>query len=639
MCGIAGKLYFNPSDVVSRPEIEAMLQVMRHRGPDARGIHLDGPLGLGHCRLSIIDLTTGSQPMGNEDGTVWVVFNGEIYNFEALRAELETRGHHFASRADTEVIVHLYEEMGPACVTRLRGMFAFALWDANTRRLVLARDRVGIKPLYYSLQNDAIRFGSELKAIITDAAVHRSISANALRLFHSFHYIPGEETLFGGIKKLLPGHSLVVENGKTTISQNWDLRFTRDRFGLSLNEAADELNTLLAARVEDHMIADVPVGVLLSGGVDSSAILSFAARGKERVRTFTVGFDGKEVVDERPYARAAAERYGTEHREITITAEDFWNFLPAYVWHMEEPVCEPPAVALYFVSKLARAHVKVLLSGEGGDEAFAGYPNYPNMLKLQRVQSLLGPFQHIAGYCAARVGNMIGEPRVERYGTALGRPLHSQYFSRTSGPTGFFTRHAEHFFSSEFQRESATVSAPQVIEQLVRGTRGECLLNQMLYIDTKSWLPDDLLVKADKMTMANSVELRVPFLDHQVLEFAASLPPEHKVRGAETKRVLRVAFSKLLPETVLRRKKAGFPVPYEKWLRDELRPQVEALLLSDRALSRNYYRPDAVRSLLAANARTGSYGKEVFCLLVTELWHQTFLDSAVPRPELETAQS
>ena len=662
MCGIVGKLFHDPSARVDPGELQAMLRPIAHRGPDGQGIHLDRNVGLGHCRLSIIDLDTGAQPMTNEDESVWIVFNGEIYNFQELRERLVAKGHVFRSRCDTEVIVHLYEEVGTDCVSQLRGMFAFAIWDSKRRRLFLARDRVGIKPLYYFHNAKAFYFASELKAIIADPAVPRDINPLAIRKFLSFNYVPGEETLLKGVLKLLPGHWLTLEQGRVTTGQYWDLRFTTERWSMPYEQAVEELHALLASTVRDHMIADVPVGVLLSGGVDSSAVLSFAVNGTDKkVKTFTVGFDGDQVVDERPYARLAAERFHTEHFETTITAQNFWDFLPSYVWHMEEPVCEPPAVALFYVTKLARNHVKVLLSGEGGDEAFAGYPNYPNMLRAQRLGSALGPLARLAGAGAGIVGGLLRDPRLQRYGAALGRPLADHYFSRTSGPTSFFNHEAERFLTPDFLRAtSGCVPSPwgegqgegellfpqpstlnpqpfssegrapaaAYIAQLAAAVQDQGLLNQMLYIDTKTWLPDDLLIKADKITMANSLELRVPLLDHQVLEFAASLPPGFKVRGKETKRILKSAFARVLPPEVINRKKAGFPVPYEGWLRGEFRDPLRELLLSDRALSRGYLLKSAIERMLDVDRQGANLSKPLFSLAVLELWQKGFADGA-----------
>jgi asparagine synthase (glutamine-hydrolysing) len=629
MCGIAGKLFLDPAPAtrVERPQIEAMLRPIAHRGPDGQGVYLDGNVGLGHVRLSIIDLSTGAQPMTNEDETVWTVFNGEIYNFMELRERLQAKGHVFRSQSDTEVIIHAYEEFGPDCVQELRGMFAFAIWDAKRRRLFLARDRVGIKPLYYCQTGGTLLFASELKAIMAVPEVSREINRPALRTLLSFNYQPGAATLFQSVQKLLPGHWLMVENGRTTMRQYWDLRFTQDRWDQSFDETVEELHHLLKATVRDHMIADVPVGVLLSGGVDSSAVLSFAVEGTvKKVSTFTVGFNGDGVVDERPYARMAAQKFGAEHHEISITGQEFWDFLPAYVRHMEEPVCEPPAVALFYVSKLARQHVKVVLSGEGGDEAFAGYPNYPNMLRLDRIGSSLGPMARPVGALAALAGRISGDGRVHRYGAALGNSLASQYYSRTSSPTAYFNRQARTFFTPEFLDATASASPAGFVHDLLQPVRNESLLNRMLYVDSKTWLPDDLLVKADKMTMANSLELRVPLLDHKVLEFAASLPPGFKVNGRQTKRVLKAAFARALPAEVLNRKKAGFPVPYEQWLRNGLKERIGDVLGSDRAGSRGYFPKGAVKRLLQANAREGSYSKEIFSLLALELWHREFVD-------------
>lgn len=604
-----------------------MLRPMSHRGPDGQGVHLDREIGLGHVRLSIIDLDSGAQPMTNEDETVWIVFNGEIYNFQELHDRLVERGHIFRSRCDTEVIIHLFEEHGPDCVNHLRGMFAFAIWDRKRHRLFVARDRVGIKPLYYCQTNDAIYFASELKAIVANVEVSREVNGAALRTFLSFFYVPGEETLFKSVRKLLPGHWLLVENGKITTCQYWDLRFTGSRQQQTFDAAVEELYQLLRRTVADHMMADVPVGVLLSGGVDSSAVLSLAAEdSQQRIRTFTIGFGGDQVVDERPYARMAAERYGTEHHEISISEDDFWSFLPGYIWHIEEPIYQPPAVALYYVSKLARDSVKVLLSGEGGDEAFAGYQNYPNMMRLYRLRAALGPFARMAGAGMGLAGRFSGDDRLRRYGYALGRPLAAHYFSRTSNPTAFFNRSKEVLFTPEFLESTEDGSPATYVARLLESVPGESLLNQMLYVDSKTWLPDDLLLKADKMTMANSLELRVPFLDHQVLEFAASLPIEFKVRGKETKCVLKEAFARALPREILTRKKAGFPVPYHAWLRNGLAERTRDVLLSAKAQSRGYFNRTQLSRLLDGNKSSGRGEEEIFSLLVLELWHQRFAD-------------
>ena len=623
MCGIAGQLIFDPEARVPAARIAAMLQPIAHRGPDGEGILAEDNVGLGHRRLAIIDVAGGAQPLANEDGTVHVVFNGEIYNFAALRAELAAKGHVFRTLSDTEVIVHLYEELGPECVRRLDGMFAFALWDRPRRRLVLARDRVGIKPLYYAQTSEGVAFGSELKSILAGGGVPTELDPGALRRFLAFHYVPGEATLFRSIRKLLPAHYLVAEDGRVSTRRYWDLAFTTARHACSFAEAASELRTLLGRTVRSHLISDVPVGVLLSGGVDSSAILALAAASSgTALQTFTVGFDGQGVPDERPYARLAAARFGSEHRELTIGARDFWDFLPDYAWHMEEPVCEPPAVALHYVTRLARRHVKVLLSGEGGDEAFAGYPNYAHQLGLGRLERWLGPLGRPAGAGVALAGRCLGHDRARRYGTALGRPLAEFYFSRSSSPASYFNRRATPAAATG-RDEAAQHVAELLAPAQVRGR-----LDQMLYVDTRTWLADDLLVKADKMTMANSVELRVPLLDHHVLEFAASLPAHFKVQRGEGKRVLKAACAGLLPPEILQRRKAGFPVPYDAWLRGPLAGRVRETLLSGRSAGRGVLPAREIAAMLEAHTRRGLYAKEIFSLLALEFWHRAFADPA-----------
>lgn len=566
--------------------------------------------------------------MSNEDGSIWIAFNGEIYNFRELRADLLKRGHVFRSNCDTEVIIHLYEEHGADCLQHLRGMFGFALWDSNRRQLLLARDRIGIKPLYYCQTNQGLFFGSELKSIIADPDVPRDLNLCALRQFLSFTYAAGCETPFRAIRKLPPGSYLVAQAGKTTIRSYWDLQFTQDRYNCTFGQVVEELHDLLRETVRDHMIADVPVGILLSGGIDSSAIASFAVEASpHQVHSFTVGFDSAQVVDERPYARLAAERYGTNHHDITISLDDFWNFLPRYIWHMEELVCEPPAVALHYVSQLARNHVKVLLSGEGGDEAFAGYPNYPNGLALARLEQVLGPLARPFGTLASLSGDLFSVPRLQRFGSMLGRHLSEHYFSRSSGPRHYFNHEVDTIFSADFIAATRLATPDRLIYDLLAGKEAWHPLNQMLYADIKTWLPDDLLIKADRITMASSLELRVPLLDHRVLEFAASIPTNYKVKGRKTKRILKTAFSSTVPQEILNRKKAGFPVPYAAWLRGPLAQPACDILLSHKSRSRGYIKRSAVETLIQQAKHQPHLAKPLFQLIILELWHQTFIDT------------
>jgi asparagine synthase (glutamine-hydrolysing) len=627
MCGICGKLMFDSKATVTPALVKAMAETIYHRGPDDEGYYVSGPIGLGFRRLSIIDLQSGHQPVSNEDGTIQIIFNGEIYNFQELRAFLVTKGHVFRTQSDTEVIVHLYEELGPQCLERLRGMFAFAIWDENTKTLFLARDRVGIKPLYYCLTDTSLVFASEIKAILADPSIKREIAPEMIDRFLTFLYVPGEETLFQGIGKLAPGHYLLARDGKAVIEQYWDLRFREPAHSQSFQDAEADLLDLLAEAVELHMIADVPVGVLLSGGVDSTGVLSFAVDGTDKkISSFTVGFSGGEVADERPYARLAAETFGTQHHDMTITARDFLAFMPRYVWHMEEPVCEPPAIAMYYVSKLARNYVKVLLSGEGGDEAFAGYSNYRNLVWLERVKRGLSPLNGAVARSLSFADSLLHLPRVAKYAPLMNDRFPDYYYGRTSNPYRYTGNRLGKVYSADFAQAIDREHTLRPVRALQAHVQGQNILDAMLYIDTKTWLPDDLLIKADKMTMANSVELRVPLLDHRVLEFAASLPPSFKLNGFTPKYILKKALSQKIPKEIRNRKKTGFPVPYESWLRRDLKDVVWSVLTDRRTVERGYFRKDAVEALLEANSNGSDYSKEIFSLLSFELWQRTFLE-------------
>jgi asparagine synthase (glutamine-hydrolysing) len=627
MCGICGKLIFRGDEAVSPALVKAMADTIYHRGPDDEGYYVSGPIGLGFRRLSIIDLQSGHQPLSNEDGTIWIIFNGEIYNYQELHTFLLSKGHVFKTKTDTEVIVHLYEEFGPECLQKLRGMFGFAIWDGNTKTLLLARDRVGIKPVYYCLTDRSLVFASEIKAILADPSIKREIAPELIDRFLTFKYVPGEETLLKGILKLAPGHYLLIKNGNPVVRQYWDLKFTEPHRVMSLEDAESELLDLLTKTVELHMIADVPVGVLLSGGVDSTGVLSLAVNETQKqISSFTVGFEGQEVADERPYARLAAQKFGTQHYEMTITARDFAAFMPKYVWHMEEPVCEPPAIALYYVSKLAREHVTVLLSGEGGDEAFAGYSNYRNLVWLERIKKGISPLNGALAQGLSVANSLLYMPRMAKYVPLMTDTFPDYYHSRTS----IRNRHAQNGFgrlySADFASSIDHEYSLNPLRRLHARVKGLNTLDAMLYIDTKTWLPDDLLIKADKMTMANSIELRVPLLDHQVLEFAASLPSSFKLNGFTAKYILKKALSHRIPKEIRNRKKAGFPVPYASWLRNDLKDMVSMVLTDRKTLDRGYFHKDAVEKLIKANSKGSDHSKDIFSLLSLELWQRTFLD-------------
>lgn len=628
MCGICGKLQLrNNAPPVALEALHRMLGPIEHRGPDDSGVYRSGEVGLGHRRLKIIDLNTGRQPLCNEDETVWIIYNGEVYNFVELRSDLIKKGHQFKSASDTEVIVHLYEEYGPECVKHLRGMFSFALWDDNTKTLLLARDRVGIKPLYYCQTPGALLFASEVKAILAEGSIAAEIDPASLHCFLTYFYVPGDRTLFKQIRKLEPGHYMVVRNGRVTIKQYWDLIF--NKVTVSFEDTVAQLDQLLSRTVRDHMISDVPVGVLLSGGVDSSGVLSYAVENASQpIRTYTVGFDGG-CTDERPYARMVAQVYGAHNHDISISAQTFWDFLPKYIWHMEEPVCEPPAVALYYVSKLASQDVTVLLSGEGGDEAFAGYQSYRNFAWLEKLKRWMGPLAGTLGTLSSfAVGDH--ESRYGKYGPLMRTSLDRYYYSHSSGPYEFFNQHRSELYTADFKSGIRDVDPLDAVRNCFSKVSGQSVLDQMLYVDSKTWLPNDLLIKADKMTMANSVELRVPLLDHQVLEFAASLPPDFKLKGGNMKRILKKALAKRLPPEILNRKKAGFPVPYVKWMSDDLRPVISEMLLDEQTIGRGYFNRKTIESILATPATRGKYSKELFSLTILELWHRTFVKKEIP---------
>lgn len=623
MCGICGKVNFDREHSVSPGLLKRMADTMYHRGPDDEGYYLSGAVGMGFRRLSIIDLKTGHQPLSNEDGTVWIVFNGEIYNYEELRDYLLTQGHVFRTRTDTEVIVHLYEELGPACVERLRGMFGFAIWDERNRSLMLARDRIGIKPLYYALIDDSIVFGSEIKAILADPAVDTEVRPEIIDRFLTFYYVPGEDTLLKNIFKLQPGSYMMVREGKIKTHRYWDLKF--NPVSRSAANTERELLELLDESVRLHMISDVPVGVLSSGGVDSTAMLHFATQQTDqKLDTFTVGFSSPEITDERPYANIAAQHYRTNHHEMTMTARDFERFLPEYTWYMEEPVCEAPAVALYYVSRMAKGFVKVLISGEGGDEAFAGYQTYRGIAWLERIKNVLGPLNPLASSAMAFSNQHLHSARLAKYAPLLNTRFREYYYSRSSNPYTLFNDNFEALYSDDFARYGNKEYALEPLRRLFEKSDGMGLINRMLYIDTMTSLPDDLLLKADKMTMAASIELRVPLLDHKLLEFAASLPERDKIRGFETKHILKRTLTNRIPRPILSRKKVGFPVPFSSWLRNDLKKFVHEILLDRSTIERGYFKKCHIEALLKQHGESGRHSKEVLSLLSLELWHRAF---------------
>jgi asparagine synthase (glutamine-hydrolysing) len=637
MCGICGKLAFDAEHSVPKSLVQNMADTIRHRGPDDDGLYVAGQIGLGFRRLAIIDLAGGHQPLSNEDDTIWLVFNGEIYNYIELRNELLVKGHLLKTKSDTEVIVHLYEEYGTDCLMRLRGMFAFALWDNRRKVLFLARDRVGIKPLYYFVGKNFLSFGSEIKAILSDPAVNREVDPAIVDRFLTHFYVPGAETLLRNLYKLEPGHALTVKDGSYRTWRYWDLEFPTGREQSFSARLERELVELLDETVQLHMISDVPVGFLLSGGVDSAAMLAFGAGKTDKpISTYTIGFSDDDVVDERPFARLAAAHFGTEHHEISVTPDQFASFLPQYVWYMEEPICQPPAVALYYVSKLASQHVKVLISGEGGDEAFAGYENYRNNFWLEKIKRILGPLRSPVAKAATLLGKMLDASVFERYGHRMGVDFDDYYFSRTASPFGFFSRRRDSIYSDSMARLVDADFSTRATRMYLSKSASYGILDRMLYVDTNTWLPDDLLIKADKMTMANSVELRVPLLDHKVLEFAARLPRKMKINGWKMKHLPKKALKSRVPREILSRRKAGFPVPFDGWLRTAFREWIPEILLDRRTRSRGYFKANAFEQMVRNHGKDPEYPHAMFSLLVLELWHRTFVDGSPDAEETES---
>jgi asparagine synthase (glutamine-hydrolysing) len=628
MCGIAGKLTFASDHPVDRDLLVAMTDTLAHRGPDADGFYVGPGIGLGHRRLSIIDLAGGDQPMGNEDGAIQVVFNGEIYNFKELREELRAAGHRFRTLSDTEVIVHGYEQWGPACVERFRGMFAFAVWDDRARRLVLARDRVGIKPLYYApLGPRGLVFASEIKAILEDPEVPRDWRPDALQAYLTLGYVPSPLSIYRHVQKLPPGHVLLAERGQVRLTKYWDLTFTGDGDVAREREYLDRLDALLRAAVKMRLISDVPLGAFLSGGLDSTAVVAYMADTSDApVVTTTVGFEERGF-DEVEAARAVAEHLGCAHvtRRVTPAVADL---LPKLAWHFDEPFADSSAVPTYYVSAAARERVTVALSGDGGDELWAGYARHHVERWEGRARRWLGP---IGTRAVARLGRRL--PLEVKGSRSLG------HLALPPG-TACAAKHAYDMFTAGARQQ--LVSA-----ELLRATRGydafdafrefyaACPsgdpVDRALYVDVKTYLLDDILTKVDRMSMAVSLETRVPLLDHKLIEFAATVPTGLKLRNGRRKYLLRRLLERRVPRAILDRPKHGFTAPIGEWLRGPLHDLVSDLLLAGRFRQRGVFDADGVARLWDEH-RTGrqDHRHRLWSLLMLELWFQRFVDGARP---------
>lgn len=630
MCGICGVINFDRQCSVERAVLELMNQQIVHRGPDDCGFYLSENVGLGMRRLSIVDLQTGRQPVSNEHGTVWLVYNGEIYNHAELRAQLEARGHRYRSRSDTETIVHLYEEYGRDCVRHLRGMFAFALWDTRKRRFFAARDRLGIKPFYYRHTPENFLFGSEIKALLAYPGVRAELNRAALPEYLAFGYLAGVNTLFTGIRKLAPGHTLELnESGELRIEQYWDLTVQAKDEVRSRDYYVETYRGMLEGAVASHLMSDVPLGVFLSGGVDSSAVAALMTKiARGPIETFSVGYE-EAAYSELPYARAVASHLGSVHHEIQVSRQEFFDALPKVIWHEDEPVVWPSSVALYFLAKLARERVTVVLTGEGSDETHAGYTRYPWTLwnaRLDRIYRGLVPA-------------VLRESFRERFTHSnwlngqLGRALQHSFLARDGNSWASF--YFDNFYAAFPEAEQAALMSDELrprpgtaySNSLVywERTSGD-LISRLLYTDIKTYLVE-LLMKQDNMSMAGSVESRVPFLDHVLVEFAASIPASFKTRGLAGKCILKSAVQDLLPDFILHRRKVGFSTPMRAWLSGPQLDVIEPLLVEPRSITRGLFKLEGLRRLFATHrAGRADYSDRIWRLLNLELWQRVFLD-------------
>jgi asparagine synthase (glutamine-hydrolysing) len=634
MCGINGIALSSRASErrVERGVLERMRDVIRHRGPDDCGLLLDRNVGLGHRRLSIVDVAAGHQPMPNEDGTLHVVYNGEIYNHADFRAGLEARGHTYRTHCDTETILHLYEEQGARCVEGLRGMFAFAIWDSRRRELFIARDRLGVKPLYYFHRPDgSLYFASEIKALLAARAVEAQINYAALPDYLANHGTSSDETLFEGVRRLPPGHTLLWrEDGRVEIAQYWDVSFADE--GAEGSRRDEDLIAewldLFRTSVRLRLMADVPLGMFLSGGIDSSAIAALmSGMVAEPIKTFSVAFREREA-NELDYARMVAEKFKADHHEVIVSPQEFFAALPQMVWQEDEPLAHPSSVPLYFVSRLASEHVKVVLTGEGSDELLGGYERYYKTLVNLSVGARYERFapaslrRAIARQIQSLPGHSTKRQKLARTFLCLATDIESIYFDNFA----VFNRAMQReLLTAETQARAGALDPYRDMRRHFNSTNARSLLNRMLYADTKTYL-HELLMKQDQMSMAASIESRVPFLDHKLVEFTVRLPERLKLRRGRTKYVLRRAMRDILPEPILARRKMGFPVPVGQWFRQEFRSIVDEYVLGARARERAIFNHDFVRALVARHQGGENHSERLWALVNFEIWLRRFVD-------------
>lgn len=636
MCGIAGIINFK-GGCIDKAMLKSMCDTMIHRGPDDEGVYISEvkgggwrvKAGLGHRRLSIIDLSpAGHQPMSNEDGSVWIVMNGEIYNFQELRAGLEAKGHRFKSGTDTEVILHLYEDKGEDCVKDLRGMFSFAVWDAKQEKLVLARDRLGKKPLLYSIVNSKLIFASEFKAILAHPDISKKIDFEAMHHYLTYLCIPCPLTIFSDIRKLPPASILICRDGRINIKKYWELDFSR-KIKIKENEAIEQLIERLKEAVKIRLVSDVPLGVLLSGGIDSSSVVAFMSQLQvDRIRTFSIGFkDGQ--FNELPYARLAAGYFKTEHHDDYVTP-DVSSILSQLVEHYGEPFGDSSALPTYYACKAAGQRVKVALNGDGGDEVFSGYKrhlvNYFAETHASTAKAInRSPLKALFTIFPDRPSCSKSPGNIRRFLDAAELDRAHRYMRWI----GFFSEESkEKLYTDEFRNKTRNLDSSLLMADLFKQAGELDSIDAALFVDTFFGLQNDLLVKMDIASMANSLETRSPLLDHRLLEFSASLPSKLKIHNFSLKYIFKKALNGVVPEKILKRQKMGFTVPVDRWFREELKDYLASIILSKKALARGYFKPDAIRQIIEAHMRgRDNYGQCLWGLLVLELWHRRFIDA------------
>jgi asparagine synthase (glutamine-hydrolysing) len=631
MCGIAGQVRSDGAPV-SESLIARMCAAQEHRGPDSRGIHVSGPVGLGIQRLRIIDLDTGDQPIFNEDGSVAVVLNGEIYNYAELRRELSRAGHTLTTKGDTEVIAHLYEEYGTACLSRLKGMFAFALWDSGRRRLFMARDRVGKKPLFYSFRGGVLSFASELQALLQDSEIPPQINPEAIDAYLTYGYVPAPLSAFRGVKKLPPAHLLVFQEGSLSIERYWRLDYSLKRPVVDVGELHEQIRAQLRTAVARRLVADVPVGAFLSGGIDSSAVVATMAElSPEPVKTFSIGF-ADDTVNELPRARLVAERFSTDHHELLVEPKAV-ELLPKLVRHYGEPFGDHSALPCFYLAELAREHVTIALNGDGGDECFAGYQRYTSNVLAARLEVLPPALRSMIAAAGSRLGSPSSpdalRARVQRFASRLPGEQRRRYLDQASV---FSTDERSELYTPEFSELLGLADADEILLRSWREASGGELLDQLLEVDSTVYLPGDLLPKIDIATMAFSLEARSPLLDHEFMELAASIPPEHKASGARRKIALKGAVRDWLPDAIVDGPKRGFVLPVGNWLRTDLSSYMREVLLDRGSRGRSWTGRANVVALIDQHiAGTADHGHRLWSLLMLELWADSIADLARPK--------